>query len=119
MSLTFEQVCQLIDDMHLDDLDIEITYNGLGFTVGHADSSPWVEDIGSSYEVPDNAGGDGSIAFNAGPWTAYQYDAHYVTPRRDNYERQLADLVGGQLRAVIIGVTAVEDAWVFGIQTRA
>lgn len=117
--MTLDEVADYIDNMHLDDLDIEIAYQADGFTINAATAAgSWVEDIGSSWEVPDNAGGNGTRAFAAGPWTAYQYDAHYVTPRRDNYQAALEALAAGELSAVILGCTAVEEAWIFAIQTR-
>ncbi|MEB3023053.1 MULTISPECIES: hypothetical protein [Mycolicibacter] len=118
MSLTYQQVVDRINGMHLDELDIEITRDGVGFAIGPSNEGSCVADIGSSYEVPDHIGEHGIDSFTAGPWTAYQYHPSYVTPRYGNFADHLDDLAAGRVNKVILGVTGVEDNWVFGIQAK-
>lgn len=119
MALTVSQVVDRVDGMHLDELDLRITHSSDGFTVADYHGELGVESIGSNYDVPDSADEHGRAAFTAGPWTAYQYHCSYVAPRRDNYEGVLDQLAAGEVRAVIIGVTAIveNNTWVVGIRT--
>jgi hypothetical protein len=119
MALTLNELYDRIDGMHLDDPDIVITRDGDGFAVSATQGGSYVEDIGSSFEVPDTADEHGRRVFTAGPWTAYQYHASCVTPCRDNYSREIEELAAGNVRVVIVGATALDDTWVFGIRTEA
>ncbi|MFZ2241658.1 MAG: hypothetical protein WAV90_19250 [Gordonia amarae] len=116
MALTFDQVCERIDNMHIDDLDITITRDGPGFVVTEVRGGPYVSDIGGCYEAPDSADEHGRVRFTAGPWDAYQYHASYVSPHRDNYLPMLVDLAAGRITAVVCGYGALDDTWVFGIR---
>lgn len=117
MALTREQVQDRIDDLRLDELDMVITRDGDGFAVEHNRSGHPVSDIGSSWEVPDSADEHGRHRFEAGPWTGYQYHSSYTAPHRANYELELTDLANGDVSKVIVGVTALDETWVFGIRT--
>lgn len=119
MALTVSQVQDRVDGLHLDDLDLRITYSSEGFSIVDNRGELGVGDIGSSFEVPDSADEHGRAAFTAGPWTAYQYHSSCVAPRHDNYLAELNQLADGQVRAVIVGVTAISenDTWVLGIRT--
>lgn len=119
MGLTREQLCEYIAGLHLDDSDVVITCDRDGLAVESVHGGPYVDDIGSSYEVPDSADEHGRRAFIAGPFTAYQYHSTYTAPHRGNYEDALDDLIAGNVRAVIVGygVVSDNDAWVFGVRT--
>ncbi len=119
MALNLSQVQDRVDGLHLDELDLRITFTGDGFTVVDNRGDLGVESIGSSFEVPESADEHGRAAFTAGPWTAYQYHSSYVAPRHDNYEGQLEQLASGEVRAVIVGVTAINenDTWVLAVRT--
>jgi hypothetical protein len=119
MALSVNQVVERIDGLHLDELDLRITHSSAGFAITDNQGELGVESIGSNYEVPDFVDEHGRVAFTVGPWTAYQYHSSYVASRRDNYEGELDQLAAGELRAVIVGVTAIteNDTWVLGIRT--
>ena len=119
MALTVGQVTERVDGMHLDELDLRITHCDAGFAIADNHGELGVESIGSNFDVPDSADEHGRVAFTVGPWIAYQYHSSYVAPRRDNYEGALDQLAAGEVRAVIVGVTAIteNDTWVLGIRT--
>lgn len=121
MALNKTQVCDRIDAMHLDEIDLVITRDGDGFAVAEnrGGAGGYVSDIGSSYEVPDSADEHGRTGFTAGPWTAYQYHASYVSPHRNNYEAELDDLAAGDLSRVIVGAAPIceNNTWVLGVRT--
>jgi len=121
MALTVSQVQYRVDGLHLDELDLRITYNGDGFRIVENRGGLGAESIGSSFEVPESADDHGRSAFTAGPWTAYQYHSSYVAPRHDNYDRELEQLAAGEVAAVIVGVTAISenDTWVLAIRTES
>lgn len=119
MPLTLHELYNRIDALHLDELDLIITRSGDGFAVEEDRRGGGVEDIGSSFEVPDSADEHGRYVFTAGPWTAYQYHASYTAPNRGNYEREIDDLANGDVSRVRVGVTAISenDTWVFAIRS--
>ncbi|ORW08460.1 MULTISPECIES: hypothetical protein [Mycolicibacter] len=119
MTLSYQQVVDRICDMHLDDMDIEITRNADGFDINTSSEGLYVSDIGSSFEVPGHVGEHGMDSFTAGPWTAYRYHAAYVRPQHGNFAGHLDDLAAGRVNTVIVGVAAVDEHWVLGIQTKA
>ena len=92
-TLTRDELITHINDMHIDDLDVEITAVPGGFAVREHRGGPYVSDIGSCYEVPDHADEHGRVRFTAGPFDAYQYHGSYLAPHRDNYEQLL--IAGG------------------------
>jgi len=118
MGLTVDELYDRVDGLHLDELDLRITYDSGGFSVAENRNGLAVSDIGSSFEVPAAADEHGRVAFIAGPWRGYQYHADYVTPRHDNYDHEIAQLTAGEVGAVLVGVTAISenDTWVFGVQ---
>lgn len=118
MSLTLAEVYECIDNLHCDDRDMVIRCNGNGYSIAPSDESGCVEDIGSSFEVPEHVGERGIDSFTAGPWTAYLYHPSIVAPNRNNYDDHLHDLAAGDVQAVIVGVTAVDEHWEFGIQVK-
>jgi len=121
MTLTREQLYERIDNMSIDEPDLAITAaDGGGFDVDESRPADfYVDDIGSLWEVPDDADEHGRRAFTAGPFTAYQYHASYVAPNQSNYDREIDDLAAGDVSAVIVGYGSVGEAntWVFGIRT--
>ncbi len=120
MALSADDVCRRVDGLHLDDLDLVVTRDGDGFAVAEHRFGPGaVDDIGSCFEVPASADEHGRAGFTAGPWTAYQYHASYVSPRRDNYFAELEELAEGVVDAVVVGVAGISDnnTWVLGIRT--
>lgn len=116
MALSRAETCKRIVEMSFDDYDVEVTADQGGFLLKPVKSGPYVSDIGSSYEVPDNIGEHGRERFTAGPFDAYQYHASYTTPRPDNYEPVLDDLAAGDISKAVFGYGALEDTWVFGVR---
>lgn len=122
MALTKDDVCRRIASMHLDEPDLIVVRDGDGFAVeDHPCGGGCVSDIGSCFEVPEQADEHGRHGFTAGPWTGYQYHASYTAPRRSNYEAELDDLAAGDIRAVIVGCGPIpeDDTWVFATRTLA
>jgi hypothetical protein len=101
MTLPLNELYGRIDGMHLENPDIVITSEGDGFVITDSREASHVEDVGSSFEVPDTADEHGRRGFTAGPWTTYQYHASSATPNRDNYSREIENLAANHVRAVL------------------
>lgn len=117
MSLTRDELNARIDAMHLDELPLVITRDGGGGFDANNRHVTGIADLGSSYEIPDDADEHGKRAFACQGFTCFQYHASYVAPRPDNHSAAIDELAAGHSSAVIVDCTGLEETWAFGIRS--